>query len=122
MNSHRSRQPIWIPVVAPIVWSTHFMACYVLAALWCGRFTATRPVRAGAWIVILTAIAVVIIGLCFAHGWRHHDRRLPDEPNDDDSPDDRRRFLAFTTMLLAGLSLLATLIVGGAALAVERCQ
>ena len=117
-REHRER--LWIPVVAPIVWSTHFTICYALTALWCGRFAAiggsATPVVGG-----ITALSIAVMAVCFGYGWKRHDRRLPAEPNDDDSPGDRRQFVAFTTMLLAALSMLGTLFVAGAAMLMGGC-
>lgn len=119
MDSGLPRQSLLTPIVAPVVWAVHFTACYAWAALACGRFAGFDRARTG--IIILTAIATVVIGGCFAFGFHRHGRRFPDRPNDDGTPEDRTRFMAFTTMLLAGLSLVATLYVGLAALAAGRC-
>ena len=120
-DTREHRERLWVPVVAPIVWSTHFTICYVLAALWCGRFAASAG-SAAPMIGGITVISVAAMLVCFGHGWKQHGRRLPNEPNDDDSPGDRHRFVAFTTMLLAALSVLGTLFVGGAAMLVGECS
>lgn len=121
-NLSERREKLWMPVVAPIVWSSHFTVCYIVAALGCGRFGPTSGGGDAATLIAgLTAIAVAVIAACFVHGWRRHASRWPAASNDDDSPEDRHRFVAFTTMLLAGLSLLATLFVGVAALLVGPC-
>lgn len=113
---------LWTPVVAPVIWVTHFISCYATAALWCGRFgSAQDSGRLVTLIAVYTAIAAALIALCFAHGFKAHAHQLPDTSNDDDSPIDRHRFIAFTTMLLAGLSLVATLFVGAAAIMIDRC-
>ena len=31
------RQRLWIVPGPLVVWATHFMLCYITAALWCGR-------------------------------------------------------------------------------------
>jgi hypothetical protein len=118
----QTRQSLWTPIVAPIVWAAHFTVCYAWLALACGRFANIAgfdSARTG--VAVLTVIASVVIAGCFAFGFHRHGRRFPDQPNDDGTPEDRTRFMAFTTMLLAGLSLVATLYVGLAALAVGRC-
>lgn len=114
---------MWVPIVAPVVWSTHFMAVYIWAAMACGRFAGDRgfePARNG--ITILTVVAAAIIAVCFAHGFRRHGYRLPDRSNDDGTPADRTKFMAFMTMLLAALSLVGVLFAGIAAAAVGGCQ
>lgn len=119
-HTHERHEKLWIPVIAPVVWALHFQVCYALAALSCGRFT---EIGRGAHveIAIVTTAAAVLIALCFLRGWRRHGYELAMGANDDDSAVDRQRFVAVTTMLLAGLSLLGTLFVGIAALAVEPC-
>jgi hypothetical protein len=113
---------LWTPVVAPVIWAAHFLCCYMTAAMWCGRFASAQgSERLVTLIAVYTVIAVALIALCFAHGFKSHAHQLPDTSNDDDSPIDRHRFIAFTTMLLAGLSLVATLFVGAAAMMMDRC-
>lgn len=109
------REPLWVPVIGPVIWSTHFTVCYIAVALWCGRFAAAFSVTAFHIVMAgTTAIALAAIAACFLHGFRGHRSRLPDRPHDEDTPEDRQHFVAFTTMLLAGLSFIAT---GYAALA-----
>lgn len=122
LTTSHTRESLWVPIIAPVVWSTHFMAVYIWAALACGRFAGDgRFERARVGITILTLVAAAVIAVCFAHGFRRHGYRLPDQPNDEGTPGDRTRFMAFTTMLLAGLSLIGVLFAGIAATAVESC-
>ena len=107
--------PIWLPVLAPSIWAAHFLACYAVLVLAYGRFGDPIVAAITTTITTLTAIALIAITALFIHGWRRHGYDLPDQPNDDASPEDRTRFMAFTTMLLAGLSWIATLYVGLAA-------
>ena len=58
----------------------------------------------------------------FGRGLRRHGYTLPREPNDDDVPESRQRFVAFTTVLLAGLSLIGTVSVWFAVTLVDRCS
>ncbi|HEX6217044.1 MAG TPA: hypothetical protein VFZ38_19560 [Vicinamibacterales bacterium] len=123
METAAPRQALWAPVIAPVIWAVHFMTCYTWAALACGRLASDQSFdRAQTGIGIATAVAVFAIALCFRSGLHHLGHRLPDQPNDDGTPEDRTRFMAFTTMLLAGLSLIATLFVGAAAIAVGACR
>ena len=122
MQTTAARQSLWAPVIAPVIWAIHFMTCYTWAALACGRLASDHSfARAETGIGIATAVAATAIALCLVSGFHHLGRRLPDQPNDDGTPEDRTRFMAFTTMLLAGLSLIATLFVGVAALSIGAC-
>jgi hypothetical protein len=114
---------LWSPIIGPVIWAVHFMTCYTWAALACGRMASEQSfVGAQTGIGVATAVAGVAIALCFRSGFHHLGRRLPDQPNDDGTPEDRTRFMAFTTILLAALSLIATLFVGAAAIAVGACR
>jgi hypothetical protein len=113
------RESLWVPIVAPVIWSTHFTVCYIWVAMACGRFASFDRARTG--VALLTAVAAAAIAVCFVYGLSRHGYRLPDRPNDDGTPEDRTRFMAFTTMLLAALSLVATLYAGIAAMAVGEC-
>lgn len=118
-HTHERHEKLWIPVIAPVVWALHFQVCYALAALSCGRF-ASLGQGAHTEIAVVTAAAAVLIVMCFIRGWRRHGYEAMGA-NDDDTAVDRQRFVAVTTMLLAGLSLMGTLFVGIAALVVEPC-
>jgi len=119
METTRLRDRLWIPLVAPIVWSTHFTICYIWVAMACGRFGSFDRARTG--VTIATVVAAAAIAACFVYGLNRHGYRLPDLSNDDGTPEDRRRFMALTTMLLALLSLVGTLYVGIAVSAVGGC-
>jgi len=120
-DTHERHETLWIPVIAPVVWAFHFQVCYALAALSCGRFTAMGR-GAATEVALTTAVAVAIIVACFVRGWQRHGYDLAIGANDDDSAIDRQHFVAVTTMLLAGLSLMGTLFVGIAAMVVEPCS
>jgi hypothetical protein len=115
------RESLWRPIVAPVIWALHFTVCYIWISLACGRFSAGGFDGARTGIGMLTALAIAMMAWCFIHGFRRHGRRLPDRSNDDGTPEDRSRFMAFTTMLLAALSIVATVFVGYAVMAMGRC-
>jgi hypothetical protein len=54
-------------------------------------------------------------------GYRRHRHGTETPPHDADTSGDRHRFLGFATMLLAGLSAIATLFVAMAALYFDHC-
>ena len=30
-------ESLWAMIVAPTIWAVHFLACYILAAIWCAK-------------------------------------------------------------------------------------
>jgi len=116
-----TNEPLWVPVLAPALWAVHFTLSYITAALLCGRFG--PPASPGIRVAVAgyTTVALAVMALLFMYGLRGHRYRLPSRPHDDDSPEDRRHFVAFTTMLLAGLSVLATLFVAASIYLVGEC-
>jgi hypothetical protein len=116
------RESLWVPVIAPALWAVHFTICYIWIAVACGRFATVAGVeQARAGIGVLTGAAVAAMVVCFIRGYRRHGHGLPDRSNDDGTVEDRSRFMAYTTMLLAALSLIATIFVGYAVMAMGGC-
>ena len=118
-----SKESLWFLIVSPIVWAAHFLLCYITAAVWCEKYApadgSLAPVR---WaIAAYTAVALVIIGWNGWIGWRR-SQHGPVDTKHFDSPADRHRFLGFATLLLAGLSAVATLFAGIVALFMEDCR
>ena len=121
VRSH-APDPLWVPVVSPIIWSTHFTASYIWAAMACGRFASQAAGTLEPALIVMTAAALIAIGLLFLRAFRQLNYQLPDQPNDDGTPEDRTRFMSYTTMLLAGMSWIATLFVGVAGTMVGGCR
>ena len=121
-HTRSGHEPLWVPVVAPAIWSGHFMLCYVTAALWCGRFASPSALGLRTTTAIFTAIALAGIALFFHHGLHRHRYEMPTRPHDDDTPEDRDQFVAFTTMLLAGMSFVAVAFEALAIVVVNRCS
>jgi uncharacterized membrane protein YbhN (UPF0104 family) len=105
------KESLWTLVISPTVWAVHFLSCYVSAAIWCAkfadRFDSLGPIRGV--IVGCTVVALAIIGVNGWGGLRRHRHGAATLPHDDDTPEDRHRFLGFATALLAGLSAVAVL-------------
>lgn len=92
------------------------------AALECGRFAGYgTPWRYTATMTIATAVALLVMAVCVWHGMKLVRFDWPDQSHDEDSTEDRRRFLGYMTMLLAGLSIIATVYSAIAMLVVEGC-
>lgn len=116
-------QRLWLVPAAPVIWAAHFLFCYVTAAVWCARLGAAAslaPVHIA--IAAYTAAAVAAIAAIGFIGYRAHRHGAESPPHDADSAADRHRFLGLATLLLAGLSLLATVYTALVALFFETCQ
>jgi hypothetical protein len=106
------QQRLWLLVVSPSIWALHFLLCYLTAAIWCEKMAGPDqdlgPVRGAIW--IYTILGVIAISATGWVGYKKHsfgsDGGLP---HDDDTPEDRHRFLGWATLLLSGLSLVAIL-------------
>jgi hypothetical protein len=117
-------ESIWLLVVSPSIWALHFMACYLTAAIWCAKAVdASAPlsiVRVS--IGVYTLVAVVMISAVAWIGYQRYKSRGVRGPHHADTPEDRHSFLGFATLLLSGLSLVATLFVALVALFVGSCN
>lgn len=137
----RSRWELWLLAASPAIWSVHFMACYLTAAIWCAKAgqsveVSLHTVRVAiAWYTVAAVAAIVAVGTV---GWRRHrlgpridsaarahlrsssvdDATLP---HDADTPEDRHRFIGFATLLLSALCAVATLYSALAAVFVRSC-
>ena len=124
MKLPEKNESLWMMVISPTVWAAHFLICYITAAIWCAKYAgpggSLEPVR---WAILgYTVLALVVIGW---NGWWGFKRsRLGNAtlPHDADTPEDRHRFLGFSTVLLAGLSGIATLFEGMVALFFNTCN
>jgi hypothetical protein len=102
---------LWILTLGPAIWSAHFLACYLTAAIWCAKAASPGlgPVRAA--IGAYTLIALGALAVTSWWGWRRQRSAL--------SRDD---FLGFTTLLLCGLASVAVLYVALPAVFAGSCR
>jgi hypothetical protein len=102
-------QSLWLLTAAPVLWAAHFLLCYLTASVWCAKVVGPggplTTVRVA--IVAYTAVALAAIGAIGWVGYRRHSFGHADLPHDDDTPEDRHRFLGFATLLLSALSAVA---------------
>lgn len=112
-------------VVAPTLWAIHLLVCYVAAAIYCAKAGAPaagiEPVQELIWI----ATGVALAGILANGGWAFWSGRIWQHgpgPHAADTTFDRRRFLSYATLLLAGLSLVGVLFVAMPALFIETCR
>jgi len=122
-DTHESNQSLWLLIVSPTIWTAHFLASYLTAAIWCAKYSgpdrSLGDVRAA--IAVYTVLALFGIGYTGFVGYRRNYFQHQTVPLDRDTPEDRHRFLGFATMLLSGLSAVATLFVALAAYFIETC-
>jgi hypothetical protein len=97
-------------ILAPVVWSVHFVFIYVLNALACARGIAAGWVPAGIAVGTLLAFAAVAVPTF----WSWQRARLGDEAAEP--------FLARLGLLLGGLTLLSILYNAVPALLVPACD
>lgn len=117
-------ESLWLVAAPPLVWAAHFLLSYCTAAVWCAKAAGpgaplgpVRPI-----IAAYTAAALAAIAWIGWRGWKRHALRGPVElPHEEDTPEDRHRFLGFVTMLLSGLSGVAVAYEALAAVFVEAC-
>jgi hypothetical protein len=99
------------------------MLSYITAAIWCAKAAEPDGPLGGARvaIAIYTVLALSGIGIT---GWRALRRHLYGTatlPHDDDSPEDRHRFLGFAALLLSALSAVAVIYAALAAVFIGSC-
>jgi hypothetical protein len=98
---------LWRVILAPVVWSAHFIVCYVGAAIYCeklGREAALDPVRV--FVVLATVAGLSVVGASTRGLWRVRGRSLTDDDFDYEynSPEERHRFLSHVALMLSALS------------------
>jgi hypothetical protein len=112
-------------IVPPTIWAVHFLLSYVPAAVFCAKAPGSFADLAGirAWIASVTLLALGGIAYSGGRAFRRGGFRDGETaPHDADTMGDRRRFLAYATILLSGLSFVATVFVALPALFVETCR
>lgn len=129
-DTQERNQSLWLLISSPTIWAVHFLACYLTAAIWCAKYAgpdrSLGNVRAA--IAVYTVIAMVGIGFIGFVGYRRNrfqPMTMPndrDTPHERDTPEDRHRLLGFATLLLSGLSAIATLFVALAAYFIGNCD
>jgi hypothetical protein len=118
------KDTLWMLTLAPAIWAAHLMLCYLTAAIWCARFAGPNGSLGGvrsaiAWYTAAALGGITIIGW---EGFRRHRYGTEATTHDLDSPEDRHRFLGFATLLLSGLSAVATIYVAFAGALFETCR
>jgi hypothetical protein len=129
MDYPEQHESLWILTFAPTIWAAHFLLSYVTAAIWCakaaGPGAGLGDVRMA--IGLYTAAALSGIAIVGWKGWRRQEvTRLHTPPGEieaaADTAADRHQFLAFSTLLLSGLSAVGTIYVALAPVFIENCR
>jgi len=122
-RAQRMRSTLWALILPPTIWAAHFLFCYVFAAIYCakaGTFAPLGVVRAA--IALATAAALGVVLAAGFVAWA--TSRIPGDPppHDESTDEDRVRFLATATLLLAALSFVAIVFTAIPALMFEDCR
>jgi hypothetical protein len=125
MATHLSEknESLLFMVAGPTTWAVHFMLCYGTAAVWCAKVVGTGGSLATARTAIFfySLAALVIVGALGWIGHRRHSFGDAELPHDDDTPEDRHRFLGFATLLLSALSGVAIIYEALTVFFIDRC-
>jgi hypothetical protein len=106
----RLKTSLWALVVPPAVWALHFLFSYIYAAVLCaknGPFEVISGIRTG--IAAATVVALLLVAAFGYLAWIQSQIQGDLPPYQDSTDEDRLRFLAVSTLMLAGLSFVAIL-------------
>lgn len=120
----RKEADLWFLIFAPTVWAVHFLVCYVLAAIHCEKagaeFADLTPVRV--WVLALTAVALAFVFVTGVQAYRHWGFGANRPPHDAATPEDRRRFIGYATLLVSALSFVAIVFTALPVLFIMDCR
>lgn len=111
---------LWTLIVPPSIWAVHFLFCYLWVAVSCAKIGAFP--RFPIAFLIGTIVALAMIAAAGAIAWVQARGPGDDAPHEQGTDIDRLRFLAKSTLLLAGLSFVAVLFTAAPALMLEDCR
>jgi hypothetical protein len=129
MDYPEHRESLWILTFAPTIWAAHFLLSYLTAAVWCAKAAGIDggfgDVQMAIGVYTVTALGGIAIVAW--RGWRRQSVPGFQAPPGEfeaaaDTARDRHLFLAFSTLLLSGLSAVATIYVGIAPVFVGDCR
>lgn len=116
---------LWKVIAAPIIWAVHFLACYVLAAVYCekaGRGASLEDIRI--WLIVVTLAALAGIAASTITLWRVRARSVTDNDFEfeHNTQEERHRFLSHVALMLCVLSAIAVLYVFIPVLYLSTCR
>lgn len=104
-------QSLLLLAASPILWAAHFLLCYITASIWCAKVAgpagSIQPVRIT--ILVYTVLALAGIATIGRVGYCRQAFGNAHLPHDEDTPEDRHRFLGYATLLLSLLSAVAVI-------------
>ncbi|HEY8575717.1 MAG TPA: hypothetical protein VIL88_05190 [Devosia sp.] len=116
---------LWTVIASPIIWSVHFLFCYVYGAVYCEKLGRDAPLAdARIVIIIATVVALAAIGLSTWRLWRVRARSVTDNDFEfeHNTPEERHRFLSHVALMLCVLSAVAVLYVAIPMLYLANCR
>lgn len=121
--AQRLKSSLWMLIVPPTVWALHFLFSYVYAAVRCaksGPVEVMADIRSG--IAVASVVALLLVAAFGYIAWSQSRVQGDLPPYQDSTDEDRLRFLAVSTLLLAGLSFVAILFTALPAFVFEDCR
>ena len=114
------RVTLWTLIVPPATWAAHFLFSYLWASVWCAKTGAFASEPAVFW--GCTALALVVILLSGWIAWVQSRTPGDKPPHESGTEIDRLRFLAYATLLLAGLSFVGVIFTAAPVLFILDCR
>lgn len=114
---------LWLMIAPMIIWSLHFLFCYVWMAIVCEKAGDAGYPEARLWIGVATAVALGLILWITTRLWRVHNRSVTDNDFEfeHNTPEERHRFLSHVALMLCALAAVSVVYVALPALVLETC-
>ena len=110
------RDSLFSIITGPMIWVAHFLTVYIFTAIACARgffyaeLLGVRVVPLVGGVATVAAAALIVDAFVVSwRRWRGGGAAGSLPPHDRTGVDSRRRFMAFSGILLCGASLIATL-------------
>jgi hypothetical protein len=115
---------LWLLTIAPAIWAAHLLLSYITAAIWCAKWIPAGGPLGGVRTLVVWYTVAALAGIAITgwEGFRRHRHGTEATTHDLDSPEDRRRFLGFATLLLSGISAVGVVYAMLAASYFETCR
>ena len=107
-RAQQMKSTLWALILPPTVWAGHFLFCYLYAAVRCakgGAGVVIGDVRVA--IAVATVLSLLVVLASGYVAWAKSRIEGDPPPHEESTDEDRVRFLAVATLLLAALSFVA---------------